>query len=338
MAEYNRLLKNPPPGPLVPMKPRRKGVYEQPGKSTASIVRHDDRCSGIRTAVELLGGMNLLVKDVEGEILIKPNCNTDDPYPRDTHPDTVRTIAELLIEAGHPPGKIVIGEISGRARGLPTRHTFENIGMKQVADDLGLQLSYFDEEPWVTVRPPESTAWPIGIKIPQRVYDAERVILTPILHSHSNAVFTISLKLAVGMIDAEGREWLHDGMDFMQKMVELNLAYTADLVIADATRMYTGRGSPFASVVEPGVIVAGGNRVAVDALCVALMKMNWVSRVSSSHVLGQEQFTIAESLGLGSPRSADMYLNSFNLTTDSNYRYIFTAICEELSGVITKLP
>ena len=82
MAEYNRLLKKPPPGPLVPMKPRRKGVYEQPGKSTASIVRHDDRCSGIRTAVELLGGMNPLVKDVEGEILIKPNCNTDDPYPR----------------------------------------------------------------------------------------------------------------------------------------------------------------------------------------------------------------------------------------------------------------
>ena len=141
MAEYNRLLKNPPRGPLVPIKPKRLGVYEEPGKHKAVMVRHEDRCSGIRTAVELLGGVGPLVQDVDGEILIKPNCNTDDPYPRDTHPDTVRTIAELLIEAGHPAEKIVIGEISGRYRGLPTRHTFENIGMTKVADDLGLQLS-----------------------------------------------------------------------------------------------------------------------------------------------------------------------------------------------------
>ena len=335
MAEYDRLLKNPPHGPLVPNKTR-KGIYDQGEASNASMVHHNDRKQGIRNAVDLLGGMKPLVKGVEGEILIKPNCNTDDPYPRDTHPETIRTIAELLIEAGHPAEKIVVGEISGRYRGLPTRHTIENLGIKQVADDLGIKLSYFDEEPWVTVQPPESTAWPIGIKIPKRVYDAERVILTPIVRSHSNAVFTISMKLAVGMIDAVGREWLHDGTDFMQKMVELNLTYTADLIIADATRMYTGRGPTFTSIVEPGVIVAGGNRVSVDALCVALMKMNWVARVSNKPVLEQEQLQIAEKLGLGSPHTSKMNIRSMNLTGYSHYNDVFKAVYEELGGDLSK--
>ena len=335
MAEYDRLLKNPPSGPLVPIKTR-KGIYDQEDASNASMVHHEDRSQGIRAAVKLLGGMKPLVDGVEGEILIKPNCNTDDPYPRDTHPNTIRTIAELLIEAGHPAEKIVIGEISGRYRGLPTRHTIENLGIKQVAEDLGLQLSYFDEESWVTVQPPESTAWPIGIKIPKRVYDAERIILTPIVRSHSNAVFTVSMKLAVGMIDAVGREWLHHGTDFMQKMVELNLAYTADLIIADATRMYTGRGPTFTSIVEPGVIVAGGNRVSVDAICVALMKMNWVARVSNTLVLKQEQLIIAKQLGLGSSQASKMNLRSMNLTSDASYDDIFKAIYEELGGDINR--
>ena len=74
-----------------------------------------------------------MVKDVKGGFLIKPNCNTDDPYPQDTHPGTVRTIAESLLSAGVPANRIVLGETSGRARGLPTRHTMENLGMLEVA-------------------------------------------------------------------------------------------------------------------------------------------------------------------------------------------------------------
>jgi len=41
-----------------------------------------------------------MIKGLKGNLLIKPNCNTDDPYPRDTHHDTIRIIAELLMEAG----------------------------------------------------------------------------------------------------------------------------------------------------------------------------------------------------------------------------------------------
>ena len=164
MALYNRLLKDPPRGPTVPYKPLRPNAYTEKGKRIVAIVRSDDRCRGINEAISLLGGLGPIVEGIRGEFLIKPNCNTDDPYPRDTHPETVRAIADSLIGAGVPAGRIVLGETSGRARGLPTRHTMENLGMLEVAEELGLGVCCFEEDEWVTVKPPGYQNPPAGLR------------------------------------------------------------------------------------------------------------------------------------------------------------------------------
>jgi uncharacterized protein (DUF362 family) len=330
MKEYKRLLRNPPKGPLVPLKPPRTQHYSVEGRSVVAMVHSESRIQGLEQAISLIGGMDVLCKGVEGDILIKPNCNTDDPYPRDTHPDTIRTIADMILATGFPHDRIVVGEISGRYRGLPTRYTLENLGIKGVADELGLRVCCFDEEEWVTVKPPESKAWPDGIKIPRQVNEADRVILTPILRSHSNAVFTMSLKLAVGMIDAVSREWLHDGRDFMEKMVELNLAYSADMVVADATRVYTGSSRNFRNVAEPGVIIAGSNRVATDAVCAALLKHYGTYGVEDGPILGQKQLKVAERLSLGSPRLESIDLRTLDTVGDGRFQDLVSYIEGEL--------
>jgi len=331
MAIYNELLKNPPIGPEVPHKPPRPDLVSLDGRSVVTIVRSNNRVEGINKAVSLAGGFKPIVHGTEGEILIKPNCNTDKPYPTDTHPETIRTIAEGLLSAGVSKDRIVVGEISGRARGLPTRHTMENLGIKSVAEDLGINLSYFDEEEWVTVKAPNRDVWPDGIKIPRRVYEAERVILTPIMRPHSTATFTISMKLAVGMLDSIGREWLHNEEAHDAKIAELNTVYSADLIVADATKMITGRRPKFKNIVEPGIIVAGSNRVATDAVCVALMKLNWARRVSDIKILEHEQFKVAMKLGLGSPKIENIDFRSMNLTEDKGFQDIVNGIREELS-------
>jgi uncharacterized protein (DUF362 family) len=328
MEVYRRLLESPPVGLPVPFREPRRELYSSDGMSVVVVVRSNGRLEGIEEAVRLVGGLGLLVRGVEGEILIKPNCNTDDPFPRDTHPDTVRAIAEGLIASGFPSKRIVLGEISGRARGLPTRQTLTNLGMKRVVDDLGIKMVCFDEDEWVTVRPPRGTAWPNGIKIPRSVYEAERVVLAPIMRPHSTATFTMSLKLAVGMIDSAGREWLHDGKAHHRKLVELNLAYSADLVFADATEIITGYDPPRAA--EPGIIVAGGNRVATDAVCVALMKHYGAERVLNRPVLGHEQLVIGEELGLGSPRLDKIDLRKSDLTGSEGFEDLISTIEEEL--------
>ncbi len=334
MAEYERLMKDPPEGPEVPFKELRPEFYSVDGRSVVTLVRSRSREEGILEGLRAMGGVGRLVDGVDGEVLLKPNCNTDDPYPRDTHPDTIRVIAQALIDEGFPAGRIVVGETSGRARGLPTRHTLENLGVKAVVDEMGLQVSCFEEGEWVTVRPPKSLVWPEGIKIPRKVYEAERVILTPILRPHSTATFTMSLKLAVGMLDSLGREWLHDGIDHVEKLVELNLAYSADLVIADATQVITGRGPRLRNEADTGVIIVGSNRVATDAVGVALLKLNWAAGISTMPVLSQKQLVIGERLGLGSPRCGNIDLMSLNLAGDEFYEDVFRGIIQELGGVL----
>ena len=100
MKLYREMAANPSDAPKIPMKPLHADPYKREGKDVVSLVKTEYRAQGIRKAIELLGGMKHLTKGVKGKVLIKPNCNTDDPYPRDTHHETIRTIAEVLMEAG----------------------------------------------------------------------------------------------------------------------------------------------------------------------------------------------------------------------------------------------
>ncbi len=330
MKLYRGMAENPPVAPLVQIKTSHSDPYRREGKDVVSIVRTEDRGQGIRKAVELIGGMKRLTDGVKGKILIKPNCNTDDPYPRDTHHETIRTIALLLIESGINPQQIVVGDMSGRARGLPTRATMENLGITAVVDELGLNISYFDEEEWVTVEPEKSKWWPKGLKIPKTVYEAERIILTPILRSHTTATFTCSLKLGVGIIDAEERDWLHNGKDFYEKMIDINLAYQVDLIIEDALRMNTGLRTDPKDEVSPGIITASNNMMASDAVSAALMQKYKTVRVVDYKTKDQRQFKLGEKLGLGKADMSSIVLEPANPIKDDKFSDLLDFIRSEL--------
>ncbi|MES0326365.1 MAG: hypothetical protein ABUK18_10885, partial [Candidatus Bathyarchaeia archaeon] len=117
MKLYRDMASNPSAAPVMSMKTFHTDPYKKMGKDVVSIVRTEDRPHGIRKAIEQIGGIEPLTEKVKGKILIKPNCNTDDPYPRDTHPDTIKAITEILVTAGFPADQIILGETSGRGRG-----------------------------------------------------------------------------------------------------------------------------------------------------------------------------------------------------------------------------
>ena len=331
MKIYRKMAESPRETLNVPMKPRRESLYRPNDKSQIALVKTKERASGILESLRLLGGLERLVEGVDGEIIIKPNCNTDDPYPRDTHPDTVRTIAEALITAGADPSQIVVGDMSGRFRGLPTRATMENLGIKTVAEELGLGLAYFEEEDWIRVQPPNTEFWPDGIPIPRRIYDAERLIFTPILRSHTTATFTCAMKLGVGLIDAKARDWLHNGEWHVEKLQEINTAYCVDLVVSDAMKINTGHGTDPEHEVNPNLIIASDNIVANDAVAVALMRMYNTVRVREMPVWDHSQFREASRLGLGSLDLDDIALKTSNLYGDSSFDELVDKIKTELS-------
>jgi uncharacterized protein (DUF362 family) len=325
------MVANPPEAPIVPIKAKRPDPYKRGDKNIISIIRTNDRKKGIKKAVELIGGIKPMIKGLKGNVLIKPNCNTDDPYPRDTHHETIKTIALLLMEAGIVPENITVGDMSGRARGLPTRATMENLGITEVAEDLGINISYFEEEKWVTVRPEKSYWWPLGLKIPRTLYEADRVIFTPILRSHTTATFTCSLKLGVGLIDALEREWLHDGKNFYEKMMDINLAYQVDMVIADALKMNTGHGTEPKDEVPLGIITASNNMVTSDAVAAALMKRYETVRVIDFDTKKHLQFKQAEKLGLGKANLSEITMLTHDMTHDKTHTELIDFITSELS-------
>jgi uncharacterized protein (DUF362 family) len=166
--------------------------------------------------------------------------------------------------------------------------------------------------------------------IPRRIYDAERIIFTPILRSHTTATFTCAMKLGVGLIDARSREWLHDGEHHVGKLLDISSAYTVDLVVADALKMNTGYGTDAVDEVSPGVIVAGGNVVACDAVAVAVMRHYGTVRVVDKPVKDHDQFRHAQRMGLGSPSLGDINLQTLNLVGDEGFRELVSCVEAEL--------
>jgi uncharacterized protein (DUF362 family) len=328
--EFKRLLKTQKTTERVPLKPFRDDLYLQNNKSPVAIVRTDNREHGIKHSFDLIGGSKPLVDGVKGEIIIKPNCNHDVPFPRNSHSDTVRSIAESLISGGVKPGNIVIGDMSGMYRGLPTKHTMENLGMVKVANELGLSLSYFEEEEWVIVEDTGNGAWPDGLTIPRRVYEADRIVMTPILRPHTSATFSMSIKLAVGVMDPRGREWLHNGEDFYEKLLGFNLAVPNDLTVIDGLRCYVDKGPNFTEMVNPGLIIVGSNRVAVDAVAVGVLKHYKAYGLENKPIKNYTQFKLAEKLDLGSLENGKIELIPKNMTDDSDFDNVINLIKKEL--------
>ena len=69
-----------------------------PERVRVSLVKTEDREQGVRTAVELLGADEWPFDAVH--VVIKPNFNSDDPFPGSTHNDTLRALVGLLRELG----------------------------------------------------------------------------------------------------------------------------------------------------------------------------------------------------------------------------------------------
>lgn len=326
---YDAMAANPPKAPNVPVKTPRKNHYVSNGKSIVAVVRSDSRSTAISEALRLLGGLEPIVKDYSGTFLLKPNCNTDDPFPASVHSETVKNVAKTLIKQGIASENIVIGDMSGKARGLPTKLTMENIGLQRIARDLGLRLSFFEEEDWVTVNHSKMTHWPEGVRIPRPLYDANRVISLPTMKTHVSATFTLSLKNAVGVIDPFCRNWLHNGQALNEKIAELNLAYSADLVVLDGLNCFTTRGPSDGDLAHSGVVIAGGDRVAVDTLGVAVLKQFQAVNIVDRSITNHPQLKWAEKLGLGCTSLNKIEIRASNLENDPTFLPFLASLQKE---------
>jgi uncharacterized protein (DUF362 family) len=273
-------------------------------KTTVALVKTSDRAEGIPRLMDLLG-----VRPPDGTpVLVKPNWNTADPYPASTHNDTLEHMVSWLKNAG--AGSITLGERSGPAE---TAAVIREKRIDTLARRLGVGIINFEELPdedWVRVRPPDSH-WRDGFLAARPVLDAPFVAATCCLKTHGfGGVFTMSLKLSVGIVHKREMAELHGSPRHMRRMIaEVNTAYRPDLILMDGIEVFTD-GGPMSGVRKRAdVLVAGSDRIAVDALGLAVLKHVGSNRtVMDTPIFRQEQIARAVELGLGATGPADIEL------------------------------
>jgi uncharacterized protein (DUF362 family) len=266
-----------------------------------ALIRTGDRAQGVRRALDLLG-----INPIEGKsVFLKPNFNSADPAPGSTHPDTLQALVERLWEMGAQ--RITVGDRSGMG---DTRAVMRTKGVFDMASEFGLETVVFDDlggEDWLPADVPGSH-WARGFALARPCLEAGAVVQTCNLKTHRfGGHFTLSLKNSVGLaakaVPGEGYNYmteLHNSPAQRAMIAEVNAAYSPALIVLDGVEAFTSGGPEAGNRVEAQVVLAGVDRIAVDAVGVAILRdLGTTANVGRGRVFDQEQIARAVELGLG---------------------------------------
>lgn len=249
------------PGALssVPPKPRRPNIWQQNGVALVSKVKDTgDVKASVSKSLDLIGGVSKLAGPGD-TIMVKPNFNSPDPPPGSTDIAFLKAVLELLLQTG---AKVVVGESSG-GMWRPTRKTLAKLGVPEVLGKMGVELIAFDDHPQDWVQIDTGGDYLKTATMPKSAYEATKLVYLPCLKTHNLGRFTMSLKLGMGLIHPGERRAIHMG-NLEQKAVEINLAWQPDLIIMDGRKAFVSGGPDKGEMVQPGIIMASGDMVAID--------------------------------------------------------------------------
>jgi len=266
-----------------------------------AFVKTQDRVAGVNKALDLLE-----IHSMEGkDLFLKPNFNSADVTPGSTHNDVLSNLVRRLQAMG--AGRITVGDRSGMG---DTRAVMKQKDVFRMADELGFETVVFDEldaSGWEMMQLPGSH-WRKGFAVARPVLEADGVVQTCCLKTHRyGGHFTMSLKNSVGLV----AKWVPgDSYNYMSELhgsphqrrmiAEVNAAYQPDLIVLDGVEAFVDGGPARGKQVDAQVVLASTDRVAIDAVGVAILRyFGTTSAVSRGSIFQQEQIARAVELGLG---------------------------------------
>jgi uncharacterized protein (DUF362 family) len=221
-------------------------------------------------AVDLLGGIKKFVPK-QARVALLPNVQSRHPGSF-TKPEVLRAVIKLCKKSGAKE----IACLSWQ----PVKQ-WEDTGLKAVieAEGVGLKLFEKDETLFKAVPVPGGLAL-TEARILAGLYDHDLLINMPITKDHAGNKFTGTMKNLMGLNSPVSNRTFHrpnwktdpdDVAHLEQSIVDLNKAVKPALNVVDATEFIVSNG-PFGpgQLIRPEKVVAGTDRVAVDAYCAGL--------------------------------------------------------------------
>jgi uncharacterized protein (DUF362 family) len=283
------------------------GITMAKSKSPVTFLETGDRSAGVIGTIEALHINPVKNKNV----LIKPNFNTADPVPGSTHNETLVALVEKAWKMGAKT--VSIGERSYP----PTLSVMEQKGVLPLLEELDVKIINFDElrdKDWVKVDS-KGSHWKEGFRVARPVLEAECLISTCCLKTHQyGGVFTMSLKLHVGVVPTSRHGYdymneLHRSSHQRKMIAEINSPFKPDLIVMDGIDAFVDGGPMTGKMAKGNVFLASMDRVALDAVGVALLKyLGSNDQIMKPKIFKQEQIARAVELGLGASSSAEIDL------------------------------
>jgi uncharacterized protein (DUF362 family) len=270
-----------------------------------ALLSTEDRRSAVGSCIKALNIDPVKNKDV----LIKPNFNTADLCPGSTHNDTLVALVE---EAWNMGAKSVsLGERSYP----PTREVMEQKDVLALMKNLDVRVIDFDQlddKDWVEVKPKDSH-WQDGFRVARPILEAECLISTCCLKTHQyGGVFTMSLKLHVGVVPTyrHGYDYmseLHRSANQQKMIAEINTAFEPDLIVLDGIEAFVDGGPADGKRAKGNVFLAATDRVAIDAVGVAILKsLGSNDQIMTPKIFEQQQIARAVEIGLGASSASEI--------------------------------
>lgn len=291
-------------------------------RSKVYIAKAFDRSLGLTAVFAARPLPNLCGMDVA----IKPNFNSTDPFPATTALETLEFVI-MKVRAGGA-ASISIAERSGMAK---TRDALDKLGVFELAKRYDARVIVLDEvgpDGWVKVEKGD-THWWRGFSIARVFVDADFVINLPCLKTHRyGGHFTMSLKNNVGAVAKWCRGYnymweLHISRRRGKMIGEINKFIPNGFVLMDAMKAIVRGGPEAGEVVEPALILLSDDRVAVDAVGVAILRTCGTTPVvSRGAIFDQAQIKRAAELGVGVRSAEEIEL---------------VAVNDEAAGIVDKI-
>ena len=265
--------------------------------------------AAVRRAVDLLGGIGTVVRPGD-RVLIKPNLLKSSPPEAavTTHPEIVRAVIRLVREAG---GRPTVGDSPGIG---DLRRVCRKAGLLAVLAEEGVELADFE-----TAAGLKGQGRFQRFEVARSASDADVIINLPKLKTHGMTVLTGAVKNLFGCIPGTRKvQWhFNTGVNreaFMQMLVDLSALLKPRLSIMDAVVGMEGNGPGSGDPRKIGILLAGADPVAVDAVAGAIVGIDPeqlpVLRAAAAAKVGE---TVLERITISGEDLAAVRVSNFRL-------------------------
>jgi uncharacterized protein (DUF362 family) len=282
----------------------------------------------VRRLIDDLGGLGDVVSPGD-KVAIKVNltggvwgAGLTEADPIDTyftHPEVVRALGEAVLEAGASELYIV--------EAVFDEESFSKWGYTDLAADLGATLVDLNRPAPYKDFVSKSTGdkWSVyrEFTFNQILVDVDVFMSVPKMKCHASAGVTLAMKNLVGLVPVqfyrlEPQDWARLAMHgsgttyrtrVPRMVVDLNLARPIDFALIDGVKASESGEGPWNvgwNPVEPGILVAGKNALATDAVAAAAMGFDPAAKafVEAPFRFSSNHLQLAHETGLG-PNTLD---------------------------------